>query len=260
MGNNTLSTVIGGIGRPTQVNQYKEALSGDILPRNVDGEVETNAAGLGSATVEFDHLFVKDLFVSGFNGTSGTVYSQTFLTSGTFLIPEKAFDVVIFAVGGGGAAGSYAERSSSFYCGGGGGGGGVAMFKPAVIGGETISITIGASCVISGAGWSVTASQGSPGVSATGVTIRTGTGGAGGSVSFSNILLSQFVVAQKGGSGGSGGYYSGSYIISGGIGESGILAGYGAGGNGGHFTSTPDATAGLGFSGSSAGAVVFWRL
>ena len=68
MGDNTLQTVIPGPSAPNDINQFKTALSGNILPRNVQGETENKAGSLGSATKSFDSIYVETINSGGTQG------------------------------------------------------------------------------------------------------------------------------------------------------------------------------------------------
>jgi len=69
MGDNTLQTIVPGASKPNDVNQYKTALSGDILPRNANGEVEDGAGSLGSSSRPFTKLYIKEsINVDGVQG------------------------------------------------------------------------------------------------------------------------------------------------------------------------------------------------
>ena len=114
MGDNTLATIQQGtVGNPEQVNQYKEALSGDILPRNVQGEVEDSASSIGSETAR-----VKDVHMAGFIFNEGT--QGGFCPSGVML-PYTASATIapsgwIFADGKTiGADGSGADYEGEIY-------------------------------------------------------------------------------------------------------------------------------------------------
>lgn len=59
MGNNSLATKsLGQVIAPEDPNQYKQALSGDLFPRNSAGEVGNETASLGSDSVKFKSLHV----------------------------------------------------------------------------------------------------------------------------------------------------------------------------------------------------------
>ncbi len=74
-------------------------------------------------------------------------YLQTFLSSGTFVVPVGIQVVEVFLVGGGGGGGAASQDGSNaqaFTAGGGGGGGQVVSWTPiAVVGGASISAGIG---------------------------------------------------------------------------------------------------------------------
>ena len=68
MGTNTIVTVIEGTtGTVSQLNQYKTALTGDLLPRNAAGEIEDEAGSVGSTTEQ-----IKDVHMTGKIYVSGT--------------------------------------------------------------------------------------------------------------------------------------------------------------------------------------------
>lgn len=59
MGDNTISTAIDGtIIQATDVNQYKTALTGDLLPRESTGQVSANSGSLGESDRPFKFLHV----------------------------------------------------------------------------------------------------------------------------------------------------------------------------------------------------------
>lgn len=197
MGNNTLSTVVGGIGQPTQVNQYKEALSGDILPRNVDGEVEALAANLGSSAAPFSGASIR-----GPVDILGVDKAQTVTSSQTFSFPSGAYEkkCIVFSNAGLGSAGGVSGNSTSGSCWGGGGGGGASVVAIDLSWQESITVTINAvSTTISSADIAgVVASHGSNG-------LETGGGGIGGTVTILPTDISRVSFFANGGDGGNGG-------------------------------------------------------
>lgn len=160
MGNNTLSTVIGGIGRPTQVNQYKEALSGDILPRNADGEVEALAANLGSQAVPF-----KELHATVIN-KGATRKKKEFLTAGshTFTVPEGVNEVKVILAGGGSGVAKTINSGLAVGC-----GGGCGEATLMVAGGDILSISAGAGGAIASAAITLGGKGGDSSLSVNGV-------------------------------------------------------------------------------------------
>lgn len=81
MGNNTLSTVSSGqIPTQDKWNQFKTALSGDLLPRNANGAVEDAAGSLGSSSERFDTAYIKTLDAASL----GTNNNEISASSGGF--------------------------------------------------------------------------------------------------------------------------------------------------------------------------------
>lgn len=183
MGNNTLETILGGIGRKEQVNQYKEALVGDILPRNANGEVEALAANLGSVSVPF-----KELHATVINrGTARK--KKEFLTAGSysFNVPDGVTEVKVILAGGGGG-GSISVGSGTPAFGGGHGAGACVLIVP-VSSGDILSGSVGA---------------GGSGAYSTGAALLAGNAGSQTTVSKNGISLA----AALGGGGGSTGLFS----------------------------------------------------
>ena len=135
MGNNTLSTITGGIGRKEQVNQYKDALVGDILPRNLNGEVENLAGNLGSAETPFRELHATIIN----RGT--TRKKKEFLTVGnhTFTVPDGVSEIWGYLVGSGSGASYITVNNNPVTT----KGGLIAGFRLSVVAGDSISIFAG---------------------------------------------------------------------------------------------------------------------
>ena len=196
MGNNTLETILGGIGRKEQVNQYKEALVGDILPRNANGEVEALAANLGNESVPFSGVTVK-----GPVSVLGIKKSQTVTTSQTFSFPVDAYCKMaeIYSDGGVGANGVFSGNSNDGSHSGGGGGGGCSIIvvdldKQSEI---TVTKTSEKTSISSSTLSEISAISGGGG---------TGTsGGGGGACLIPTTELCRILFFCNGGNGGSGG-------------------------------------------------------
>lgn len=274
MGNNTLETILGGIGRKEQVNQYKEALVGDILPRNANGEVEDHSASLGGQSIRFLGANIDMIITNGII-IAGQDKSQTFLNSGTFIVPQNAGNLVVLSCGAGGNGGSGVNQYATDYAGGGGGGGGgVAIIRPSgYSAGDTLTVTISeGSSTVSINGKSV--SCGAGGAGGAGYSSGDlnnwltygGAGGVGGATSNSGFSIDELIFARNGGNGGNGGYKFQVRGLSSSLvyrvenyrekGEKTYMT-FGAGGNGGD--SGAAGTAGTGFSGQSAGVLILWK-
>lgn len=65
MGTNTLTAVSAGVSSEDDLNQFRDALIGDIVPRDNSGIPADAAGNLGAPTIQFDKLFCKRLFQSG---------------------------------------------------------------------------------------------------------------------------------------------------------------------------------------------------
>jgi hypothetical protein len=177
--------------------------------------------------------------------------SRIFTTSGTFTIPSNITQLLVTVVGGGGAGynGSYGQP-----CGGGGGGGVIQGYISGLIGGNTVSITVGGSGSSSSFGSYLTATAGS-----TGNYIY---GGAGGSSSASGATI---VYQATGKTGDNYGYFyccGASYNTGGYGGNSGVyldMPSYafyprGTGGQGAGFNN--GSATWYGATGGSAGLVI----
>lgn len=82
MGANTLSTKSdGNIISSDDVNQYKTALNGDVVPRNSSGVATTAGGSLGSSTYKWDDLHMSgDATIDG-NLTAATYGNTTNMTN-----------------------------------------------------------------------------------------------------------------------------------------------------------------------------------
>lgn len=138
MGNNTLSTITGGIGRKEQVNQYKDALVGDILPRNTDGEVEALAGNLGSEAVPFFAVNSQEIIAKKISLLSGYYFEgleekTIWYEVGSHSVPlEKG--IYFIKCFGGGATGIANT---------GGGGGGFCCGLISVLSSDVVSLSVG---------------------------------------------------------------------------------------------------------------------
>lgn len=65
MGSNTITAVVAGTTSEDDLNQFRDALIGDLFPRDNTGAPADGAGSLGAPTIQFDKLFCKRLFQSG---------------------------------------------------------------------------------------------------------------------------------------------------------------------------------------------------
>lgn len=271
MGDNTLATVQQGtVGNPEQVNQFKEALSGDILPRNAQGETEDKAGSVGRDSDRFSNVSTQEINLFGNIKMRGTLTTKFFSTNGSWTCPDGVHQVVATAYAGGGGGG--ADYVGVVPTGGGGGGFIVANLQTEA--GDTIAIQVGSG---GSGGYAGSTSSSAPGSSG-GDTIvsleaveqmraKGGVGGKtdatrqvggprGGGASFVSGLDIRCMVA-----GGQGGHFSGTSgdtdagSGAGGMGGTGRNSGGGGGqgDGGGSTTSGTDAGGGGGYYNGSSG-------
>ena len=258
MGTNNLSTKSNGETiNAADPNQYKEALSGDLVPRNSSG-VPTNEAGaLGTDTYEWETVYTRNIQLDGTIANRGTVTTKEYTSTGSWEAPDGVYMAFVIAAGSGGDGDTESSPINNVF---GAGGGGVAAAWVDVIPGNTYTITIGSSADfaslvtanagVDGSGTSMSAGGGfSFASNVIGIGARGGNGGPPHDVS------SESVRAESGYAG-SGGLSSGVYGGGGGGYASGANANSGSfktGGGGGY-------SAASGTSGGAAGLLVKYYL
>lgn len=194
--------------------------------------------------------------VSSVNGA----YSQTFLTSGTFVVPAGVTEIRVVAIGMGGFGGPGTPTTSG---GGGGGGGGYIRGTKEVTPGDTVTITIGdLGTGVVHTGQSLLAGNGADGT-------ETG-GGTSGTTFASAPWVSEYVAGggasgPTGTTGGNGGSINSDvapYVLFAGVGgmggnmvdlaTAGTNYGGGGGGGGGNFATQSGQT------GGPAAVIIYW--
>lgn len=171
----------------------------------------------GGGSNDDDGTWAQFVFVSGgwkLGSASrfSKTFSQTFTSSGTFVVPRGVTSVTVEACGGGGGGGgaTTASTTTSTWYGGGGGGGGAAYYR------ESVTVTPGASVAVTiggaGNGGNVTVDGSSGGTTSFG-SILTFPGGSGGQAGTSATTASYPYGGLRFGGGNSGtGANNGSYF------------------------------------------------
>jgi len=131
MGTNNLVTKSNGeVINVTDPNQYKEALIGDIVPRNASGVPEAGAGDAGTSSYPFSSVYIRGAVLN-----QGTVTTQEYSSTDTWEAPDEVTTAYVLVCGAGGAG-----STSNYY--GGGGGGGAAFAEVQVVPGVSYAITI----------------------------------------------------------------------------------------------------------------------
>lgn len=195
MAENILQTKLpGDVIDADDPNQYKVAVGGNFVPRNVDGEPTNEAGGLGTSLFRWIHAYLKQINVGSpssgliikedtgdlvievngnlaasfgeLNGTGSygiktgapSLKMTTYTSSGTYDLVSDSQFFIIEAVGGGGGGGAHGTGvGASGGCGGHGSMPQVGYFSE--VGGTALVIQIGAG----GLGGATTDAPGSPG-------------------------------------------------------------------------------------------------
>lgn len=202
MGSNSLTPENdGNTADASDVNQYRDALIEDHVPRNSSGVPTDEAGSLGTSLLKWLNAYIKRIFVG--NPDSGVTLeedsgelvvkvdsieamrvdsegikpgsfpamgvlpqlkSTTFTSSGTFTVPADVTLLFVFGAGGGGGGGSGSGRGSIETSGGGGGGNGAqpVLVPIPVTPSSSINVVVGAGGV---GGAPVNSGNGNPGIS-----------------------------------------------------------------------------------------------
>ena len=216
--------------------QTNDSSSGVLLYGTVDnsngvaGTVQLCFATAGTA----QHVIRKNSFLTAWKYALVSSFDQIYTSSSTLVVPAGITTIYVSGYGGSGGGGGGGAKTASFSGGAGGGGGGGAgesMFITTaltVVGGETLTITIG--------------SAGSAGTGGTSAGVSATNGGAGGNTTISGSVSGLIFTAN----GGSGGTHAANVSASNGTG--------GAGGAGGSASSTPVGVVGNTGTTGSAGS------
>lgn len=181
MGDNTLQTIIPGAAKPNDVNQFKEALSGDILPRNAQGEVEDKAGSAGDDTRKLANVHTQEINLYGNIRMRGTRVTKVFTSSGSWECPEGVYEASFVCAGAGGSGSSIGGVQGL-----GGGGGGVVIGKIQVTPATSYPVTISSGTA------SVFSQSGTPGANAPGTVQYVQGGYANPSPSASVVQISTY--------------------------------------------------------------------
>lgn len=223
------NVVFEGTGTATSANVLYTVLSASNKPIRNIGKITITQAAAGVWVTSPSQLTLAPLFT-----TAGSHGSQTFLSSGSFVVPAGISNLTIIGAGGGGGGGAGGAYDASGAGAGGGSGGAGAQPKAVAVGVtplSTLTVTIGAG----GAGAPApTVNNSGAGGSAGGNTTVVGTGVA---------LTFQGASAGSGGSRGTAGGGGGAAVSSAWL-PIRELVGSGAGGNGGVGGSSPGTNGG----------------
>lgn len=211
MGTNNLVTKTNGeVINATDPNQYKQALTLDVVPRNVSGIPENEAGSLGTDSYEWEAVYTRNIQLDGTIAHRGTATTKDYTASDSWEAPSGVYRAFVIAAGAGGDATAGIAQDP------GAGGGGVATGWVDVTPGTSYTITIGSG--IANFASLLIGNKGGDGVSSG--------PGEGGSYSIAASVI-----------GGIGGYGGGGEGTDTGLVNPGAYAGNGFGGRGGESDS-----------------------
>lgn len=145
-----MKAIVDNFGEPSEIAEQYNATTFWQMLENVVGKVDVIAAlkAYVNSTMGTDYFMPINKMISSLSGTSEFIPldlmlkalfgdTATFVTDGTFTVPEGVTKIKVTAAGGGGGG------ACPNHCGGGGGGGACIIATYTVTPGQTISITIG---------------------------------------------------------------------------------------------------------------------
>ena len=96
MTDNTLDDAVSGAIPPSNTNQYKTALKGDHVPRNILGVAENEAGSLGTRLLQWLNLRVKNIFLDGVEllAPKGALSGRNTVSSGKERILSSKSDFI----------------------------------------------------------------------------------------------------------------------------------------------------------------------
>lgn len=203
MGDNALNTITQGTtGSVEQINQYKEAMSLDLAPRNAQGTVEDLAGNSGTASHRFKQSHSKEIYATHIyeNQNMSRIVTEYLAAGGsqTLVVPVGVSQVTVEAWG---FAGSGAYNYYRLYASGGGAGRFISSLKVSPLDTLDISFTSSVTTIAGSLGTVCSIARATNGTYATVGGANTITAGAGGIVTADLLQETVFLCVENGGYG-----------------------------------------------------------